>query len=195
MQDKNSRSSKIKICFQIFTLIIVPILGAVYFSARLVGSYDSEIVPFKTYQAPKTIAVLNGEQSNKYPIVFTKKITVVNFWASWCAPCVEEFPAMMQLQSILQDYDIEFIFISIDENWQDVVKFQTQFGIELLAKNNLWDPNKKISASWNSEKFPESYVVRNDGWVLEKIIGFQRWTRPAVIEYFKKLAGKDTAGL
>jgi thiol-disulfide isomerase/thioredoxin len=114
-------------------------------------------------------------------------ITLVNFWATWCPPCVEEFPAMLELQRRLEG-KVDIVFVSIDEKWENVDAFFRKHGLEVAEGRLFWDPKRALAGAWGSEKFPESYVVRRDGWVVERIVGLQQWTRPAVISYFEDLA-------
>ncbi|HVJ64707.1 MAG TPA: redoxin family protein [Bdellovibrionota bacterium] len=166
-----------------------PLLGGLYayqFTAQ--DSESQKVVPFKTFKAPltkvKSAPAPLGESVEFHP---QAPVTLVNFWATWCPPCVEEFPAMVELQRQLKDQGFRVVFISIDDDWAKVEKFLAENVIEIPAEQLFWDPTHEAAAAWGSEKFPESYVVRADGWVVEKIIGQQAWTRPSVVEYFQGL--------
>lgn len=176
--------------FKLVILIGVPVLGLVYFYAQLNSVTPSDIVPFKTFVAPETLAFKEGKKQQLLPVKFTKPITVINFWASWCPPCVREFPSMLQLQQRLGEENIDFVFISVDDQWGMVDQFQKTNGINLPKDLNLWDPSKKAAFQWGTSKFPETYIVRSDSWVVEKIVGEQYWTRPSVIRYFENLINK-----
>ena len=124
---------------------------------------------------------------------YKEPITVVNFWATWCPPCVEEFPAMMELQRQLEGQGLEILFVSVDEDWTKVPAFLKDYQIEVASGRMLWDPERSGASAWGSAKFPETFVVRRDGWVLEKIVGAQQWTRPAVVDYFRNLIAEHSS--
>jgi thiol-disulfide isomerase/thioredoxin len=168
----------------------VPLLGFIYF-LQFQTSFREHTVPFQTFKAPIT-TVYKDQSKSTHTLEWKSPITVVNFWATWCPPCLEEFPSMIELNRKLDSKGVEFVFISVDDNWEKVEKFLHDNVIEVKKSQLFWDADKNASTVWGSQKFPETYVVRNDGWVLEKIVGAQRWTRPAIEQYFSDLA-KDTS--
>jgi cytochrome c biogenesis protein CcmG, thiol:disulfide interchange protein DsbE len=182
------KSGPIKRSIQLFVLFGIPILGAFYVY-QFTGQDRERVIPFQVFKAPQTPLQTPGTNAER-ALQLTEPITVVNFWATWCPPCVEEFPAMIELQRQLEDRGVELLFVSVDEKWEDVVSFLQKNNIDVNPARLYWDPSKKAAEAWGSTKFPETYVVRQDGWVLEKIIGLQLWTRPAVIDYFTGLAAK-----
>jgi cytochrome c biogenesis protein CcmG/thiol:disulfide interchange protein DsbE len=186
--------------FKLFVIVGFPLLGWLY-AYQFTGAFDKDkreyVTPFKPFKAPEETLCPGsaGEScSQEKSISLAKsqqpKVRLINFWASWCAPCVEEFPAMIELQSVLASSPFEIIFVSVDKEWKNVEEFYTKHQIRLEDSRSLWDKDQAIAAKWGSAILPESYVVRPDGWVVEKIIGAQQWTRPAVVKYFKDLADK-----
>jgi cytochrome c biogenesis protein CcmG/thiol:disulfide interchange protein DsbE len=171
---------------KLLTMLLTPTLGFVY-AFQYYGQERSKVVPFESFQAPQVPVFQNGASSEKIQIKFGAPITVLNFWASWCEPCVKEFPAMLELKRNLEGKGVEFKFVSINEKWSDVDDFIEKYSIPIEAENMFWDPKQEASTAWGSMKFPETFVVRRDGWVVEKIIGLQNWTRPAVYKYFVEL--------
>lgn len=116
---------------------------------------------------------------------------MVHFWASWCPPCVEEFPALVELQKRLLGSGVKFLYVTVDEKPEDALAFLKKIRVESSIGDSLvWDPNKAMAQQWGSVKFPETYVVASNGWVVEKIIGLQQWMRPSVEEYFRNLGIK-----
>lgn len=179
--------------FKLFVLLGFPFLGALYaiqFSNPFDPNKREFVVPFKVSKVPSFDFRFAFGSNDQTQLTLREPITVVNFWATWCPPCVEEFPAMMELQRLLEGKGVEFVFVSIDKNASDIADFLKKFRIELRQEQNFWDPDQVGSKLWGSTKFPETYVVRRDGWIVEKIIGAQQWTRPVVVEYFSGLAEK-----
>lgn len=175
--------------FKLFVLIGFPAFGLLY-AYQFTGQDREVIVPFKTFKAPEYSVNSPGSTSSDARIPLSEAVTVLNFWATWCPPCVEEFPAMMELRRQLKGKGVNLVFVSVDEDWNNVLKFLKTNNVALDSANMFWDPSKATAKKWGSEKFPETYVVRRDGWVVEKIIGQQAWTRPGVIQYFVELGDK-----
>lgn len=104
---------------------------------------------------------------------FKGKAVVLNFWATWCAPCVVEFPMMVELAK-RNEKDTVFLFVSVDDDIQKIFKFLKKYGDEETAKNIYvaWDPDKKISMDlFGTLKYPETYIIDYAMNITEKIIG------------------------
>lgn len=181
---------------KLVVLVGTPLMGWVYFSQHndeSVGRTEV-IVPFRVEKAPPTqglkVAGPAGMQDASLEWS-TSSLNVVNYWATWCAPCVEEMPAMAELASRLKPLGVTFYFVSVDEEWSSVSKFLEENIIDIPEASLLWDPRKEVATRWKSEKFPETYVINPEGWMIERIVGFQDWTRPSVIAYFEDLAKQN----
>jgi thiol-disulfide isomerase/thioredoxin len=180
---------------KLIVLLVVPLLAVLY-AYQFTGQLREDIVPFKPFKIDfaevlDPYSVPSGERPSKAIVLpYKAPVTLVNIWATWCPPCVEEFPAMLELQRRLEQAGLEILFVSIDENWVDVENFFKKHGLEVQKGRLFWDPERKFATHWGTDKFPESYVLRPDGWAVERIVGLQQWTRPAVVEYFENLAKK-----
>lgn len=99
-------------------------------------------------------------------------VTVVNFWATWCVPCVEEFPAFVRLDRELDDRGVEVMFISTDfpDQKQKVVDFLAEQGVTgtsyLKAADNTTAFVNGFSENW-SGAVPATFVYDGDGTLLE----------------------------
>ena len=100
------------------------------------------------------------------------KTIVLNFWASWCAPCVVEFPAMVALAESTRNSTV-FIFLSQDDNDASVTRFIKKYAPEttdnvLIAR----DADKSIAENlYQTFKLPETYIIGPDLKIRDKIIG------------------------
>ena len=108
---------------------------------------------------------------------FKGKIIVINFWASWCAPCVIEFPQLLDMARAYPE-DIVFLAISVDEEKQNIDAFlkkmraQTKQSVDLPNGYYIWDPKKKIAQDiFATVKYPETYILSGNLTIQEKIIG------------------------
>jgi thiol-disulfide isomerase/thioredoxin len=114
------------------------------------------------------------------------KVIVLNFWASWCNPCVQEFPSMVSLVEKMKG-DVVIVAIATDDEKQDVEVFLKAFGLPRPGFEILWDKNKKVTEKYNVSKLPESFVVGRDFKLARKIIGAEDWSGQGAIGYFQSL--------
>ena len=111
------------------------------------------------------------------------KIVVLNFWATWCPPCVEEMPSLVRLQSNLKDR-VVVLAVSVDDDERSYRTFLKKNNVDLLT---VRDPQQKSNELYGTFKFPETYIIDRQGVVQRKFIGPVDWTRPDVVEYLNKL--------
>lgn len=89
-------------------------------------------------------------------------VTLVHFWATWCAPCITEIPALQELARDFQDEpDFDLVMIAVENEAQDVDSF-----LGSLAPMALFDPTWEVAHRYGTRKLPETYLVVN-GEVLE----------------------------
>ncbi|MHC4883428.1 MAG: TlpA disulfide reductase family protein, partial [Planctomycetota bacterium] len=113
------------------------------------------------------------------------KVVLVNFWATWCPPCIEEMPSMERLNEVLAGDDFVMLAVNTEANGRSVVP-------EFLEKTAytfpiLYDDKGDVQKRYGVFKFPESFIVNKDGTVAEKIIGPLDWSSLKTITYFKGL--------
>jgi cytochrome c biogenesis protein CcmG/thiol:disulfide interchange protein DsbE len=109
---------------------------------------------------------------------FGGKLLVLNFWASWCAPCVEEAPSMVAMQRELAPEGVVVLGISQDANEKLYRQFLQRFGVNFETAR---DPEANIAASYGTFLIPETYIIDRQGRVREKIISNQNWMDPAFL--------------
>lgn len=113
------------------------------------------------------------------------KTVVLNFWASWCTPCIEEFPSLIQLQRQMPNVVVLAVAFQTDE------PSYRQF----LVDNNLSgiltidDVDNASSDAFGTYRPPESYVVDGRGIIRRKFIGMPEggWTNPEILNYLRNL--------
>ena len=115
---------------------------------------------------------------------FNGRSVIVNFWASWCAPCVKEFPSLKRLVEKL-DGKLIVIAISADNQRADLESFLEAFGKTPDGFIVVWDKDRKISAEYGSESFPESYILSPDHRLVRKVAGVEQWDSPNAMDFFK----------
>ncbi|MBV9087766.1 MAG: TlpA family protein disulfide reductase [Acidobacteria bacterium] len=112
------------------------------------------------------------------------KIVVLNFWATWCPPCVEEMPSLVKMQQQMKNRNVVVLAVSVDDDERSYRTFLKKNNVDLLT---VRDPRQKSNELYGSFKFPETYIIDQSGVLRRKFIGAVDWTRPDVIEYLNKL--------
>jgi len=112
------------------------------------------------------------------------QVVVLNFWATWCPPCVEEVPSLVQMQERMKAKGITVLAVSVDVDDSNYRRFVRDHSVNLLT---VRDGDQKSNALYGTFKFPETYVIDRNGVVRRKFIGAVDWTEPDVIEYLGKL--------
>ncbi len=116
------------------------------------------------------------------------KVVMVNFWATWCPPCKEEIPSMMQLNKSMEGKPFQMLAISIDEGGKGAVEkyFQTS-GNSLPA---YLDTDGAISKMYGITGVPETFILDRAGLVQKKVVGGMDWSSPEVLSYLTELMKK-----
>ena len=114
---------------------------------------------------------------------FRGKIVVLNFWATWCPPCIEEMPSLSALQARLRDR-VNVVAVSVDEDADAYHRFLRENNIQLLT---VRDPQRNSNRLYGTDKYPETYIIDRAGILRRKFIGPVEWTSPEIIEYLGKL--------
>lgn len=112
------------------------------------------------------------------------KVVLLNFWATWCPPCVEETPSLNALQKRIAPLGGTILGISIDDDPNAYANFLKTYHIDFPTYR---DPSQKIPLSYGSTMWPETYVINRDGKIDSKIIGPQDWTSPAMMAYLQSV--------
>ena len=112
------------------------------------------------------------------------QVVVLNFWATWCAPCVEEMPSLVQLQQRFKNKGLTVVGISIDVDGNAYHKFLKDYKVDFLT---VRDPDQKTSNLYGSFKWPETYIIDRNGIVRRKFIGAVEWSQPEIVDFLSKL--------
>ena len=115
------------------------------------------------------------------------KVVVLNFWATWCPPCVEEIPSLSAMQFQLQDR-VQVLAVSIDEDSDACHRFLEERGIHFQT---VRDPERRSADLYGTVGWPETYVIDRRGIVRRKFIGPVNWTDPDTLAYLNSLSNSQ----
>ena len=117
------------------------------------------------------------------------KVVLINIWATWCRPCVEEMPSMEKLHQELKDESFKILAVSIDASGaKAVIPFMKKHKLSFSA---LTDTKGAIKSLYQTTGIPESFIVDKDGIIVEKIIGQRDWATSVTIRFFRSLIQKN----
>lgn len=120
------------------------------------------------------------------------KVVVLNFWATWCPPCIEETPALNRLQQRIVSRGGMVLGVSADADPDAYEKFLRD---QKVAFPTFRDPVLKLNLSqigldYGTSMYPETYIIDRRGKLARKVIGPQQWDSPEMLAYFDTLLGQ-----
>jgi thiol-disulfide isomerase/thioredoxin len=110
------------------------------------------------------------------------RVVVLNLWATFCAPCIEELPSLLALQR--QMPDLAVVAVSMDTDPDIYRRFLVQHHVDVLT---VRDEDQRVNALYGTVQIPETYIIDRQGVLRRKFIGAQNWTSPEIIGYLSKL--------
>lgn len=142
---------------------------------------NKEIIPNLSFTS------IEGEAISLYD--FKGKVVLVNFWATWCAPCIVEFPPLLELAHMKKD-QIVLVALSVDEDPTKIEPFLKQHNLNIAPKNVIiaHDQNKAISQDiFQTVLYPETYIIGPDLTLQKKIVGLIDWTGDDILSFLETL--------
>ncbi|HEV2386334.1 MAG TPA: TlpA disulfide reductase family protein [Candidatus Acidoferrales bacterium] len=126
---------------------------------------------------------LNGSPTTLSAI--PAKIVVLNFWATWCPPCVDETPALERMYTALRPAGVTVLGVSVDQDPAAYQKFLTDNHVSFP---NFRDADMEIPRAYGTKMYPETYLITPDHRIARKFIGEQAWDSPGMLGYLRDLA-------
>ena len=115
-----------------------------------------------------------------------RKFILLNFWATWCPPCIEEMPSLQSLQDSMDPLNFQVLAISSDpwENRSRVKKFVKKLGLRFDIAH---DSDNSISKTYGAREFPSTYLINPDGEIIAAAKGERNWHSQSAISYFSNI--------
>jgi cytochrome c biogenesis protein CcmG/thiol:disulfide interchange protein DsbE len=155
-------------------LLAVILVGVIYTSMheRVVVAGDS---------APEFTLTADNGQTVSLPD-FKGKVLILNFWASWCQPCVQETPSLSQLAAQFADKGLVVLGVSVDKDQRAYNAFVQRFHPAFLTVRE-----NKLHEDYGTYMYPETYIIDAKGKVLKKIAEAADWSDPQTVAYINSL--------
>ena len=113
------------------------------------------------------------------------KVVVLNFWATWCPPCVAELPSLERLERKMHGRAFALIALNAGEEPEKVKRFVRQHGLRLTI---ALDADGKITSEYGADRLPVTYVLDKQGRLIHRAIGERNWNSPSAVKFFQELA-------
>jgi len=148
------------------------------------GGRDIRLTPFHGNPVPPDLSLENSHGEIFVHDNYHGKVTLVNFWASWCGPCVEEIPSLNNLREKMQGRPFELISVNYAEDKKRISAFLKKVQVDFPV---LLDHDGQVAAKWNVLVFPATFVIGPDGEIKYGVNGGIYWDSPDVIEKLENL--------
>jgi peroxiredoxin len=112
------------------------------------------------------------------------QVVLVNFWATWCPPCVEELPSLMNLQERMKGRGIAVVGVSIDVDGDAYHRFLKLHNINFVT---VRDPEQKVASMYGTSGWPETYIIDRQGVLRRKFVGPVDWNAPDVLAFLSRM--------
>ena len=115
---------------------------------------------------------------------YKNQVVLLNFWASWCKPCVKEIPSLIRLQQQFKDQSFQIITINIGESKKDMADFLKKVKLELPI---MLDTDGQAVKDWGVYAYPSNFVLDKDGVIRYAYRGALEWDAPEIVNTIKTL--------
>ncbi|HVZ71122.1 MAG TPA: TlpA disulfide reductase family protein [Polyangia bacterium] len=147
-------------------------------------SLQPDPLPEKLRNAPAPDFELTDATGHKVSLSAQRGHPVaVNFWATWCPPCVEEVPSLEAFANTIEGTDMRLLAVSVDDGWEPIRKFfvkGTKIGV-------LLDESHTIPKTFGTTQYPETYFVDPSGHVRYYFANSRNWATPEAVACLESL--------
>ncbi len=144
------------------------------------------LAPVDPPQAPPDGVFLDAEGNPHTIASFLGHGMVVNFWATWCQPCIAEMPSLAALSRALAPHDIAVFPLSSDRGGAKIVSawFEAH---EVTGLPIMLDPRGELGRAWGGKGLPITHIIARDGKERARLEGAADWSSPAAVELIRRL--------
>lgn len=144
------------------------------------------LTPLKTPVAASDFELLNMDEEKIKLTDYRGKVVLLNFWATWCPPCVREMPSMERLQNSFDAEDFEVIAVNQMEDIDDVFAFTGQLSLAPTFVI-LFDSKSEVSQQYAVRGLPTTYLIDKKGYIRYRAVGGREFDHVEVIKTIKQL--------
>jgi thiol-disulfide isomerase/thioredoxin len=169
------------------TLIRAPAPQRADTPPALAGSFADFTVNAAPSPAPEVGFTLDGRPMSLAD--FRGRVVLVNFWATWCGPCVAEMPSLDRLEAELGGKDFTVLTLSEDRNPAVIAPFYEKHGLRRLKRYH--DPSGALSRAFGIRGLPTTVLIDRRGREVGRIEGPAEWDSPAALALIRHFIGQE----
>ncbi|MCG7965456.1 MAG: TlpA family protein disulfide reductase [Candidatus Thiodiazotropha taylori] len=113
---------------------------------------------------------------------------LINFWASWCPPCIDEMPSLIRLAELMKMDDLQVLAVNVSENRNRVARIASKLGFNFPV---LLDVDKSVTKDWRIKVYPSSFLIDKQGVLRFKAIGPVEWDSEESITQVNRLLSES----
>jgi thiol-disulfide isomerase/thioredoxin len=144
----------------------------------------TSLSPAKISRAPD-LSVRDAKGDVRRLSDYKGQALVINFWATWCEPCLAEMPSLEDLERKLSGKGFKVLAVNFAESEERVQAFLNNYGIKLEV---LYDKDMGAAKRWGARILPASFVLDAAGTVRYSVVGEADWTAPKIVAAIEQLA-------
>lgn len=157
-------------------------LSAIFFFCLIaVGGCNRGRLPRELGKPAPPFTIHDGSQTASLQ-QYRGHVLLLNFWASWCAPCVTEIPSLEALHRRLPQ--LEILGVSIDTDKQAYQNFLAKYRIDFPT---IRDPSSAVMHRYGTVQIPETYIIDRSGHIARKYVSNQHWDSPVMVEMLQSI--------
>jgi thiol-disulfide isomerase/thioredoxin len=153
-------------------------------NAMIKSGIDVLLKEYKGKNGPIPIKLKDIDGNTFSKDDFAGQVTIINFWATWCPPCIEEIPSLNRLKKKMAGSSFELISINYAEDIKTIAEFMKSVNVEFPV---LLDKNGKFAKQWNVISYPSTFIIDSKGVIRYGVNAAIEWDDPAVIQKLKAL--------
>ncbi len=161
----------------IFTTLFASLL--LLSAALTAGPHSEELSKLKSNPTAPNF-VLQDKSGKLYSLAdYRGKVVVINFWASWCPPCIAEMPSLQNAADELAKHDIPLLGIGVGESRTSVERFLEKMPLRFPL---LLDTKTEVMQKWSVPSLPTTIVVDAKGKIVLLALGEREWDSPEILQ-------------
>lgn len=144
------------------------------------------LTPVDSITMASDFELMDMDEEKKKLSDFRGKVVLLNFWATWCPPCVREMPSMEKLHQMIDAEDFKVIAVNQMESADDVFAFTGQLAVDPTF-DILFDTRSKVSQAYAVRGLPTTYLIDKQGRIRYRAVGGREFNHPEVVKIINEL--------
>lgn len=145
------------------------------------------VLGFQRNEPPKALGRVLFNDAEGNPVTLADKrgrVVLMNFWATWCPPCVREMPSLARLQEKFPTSEFEVVLISLDRDASVIAPFYERLGLTNFAAYH--DPRSRLSRQLAVAGLPTTLLIDSNGNEIGRVVGPAEWDSPVAVALIRK---------